>query len=554
MLIFTAQNFVGAVLEIHPKRLPDGFGVEARNMRLGSADLRPYNAANVCYTIAGTTTQRTTLYRLGRATASDTQFWLSWVEDVDVVRSLLASDPTERIYYTGQSEPRVTDNIMALAGEPYPTAYRTLGVVAPLTAMLAALNTAGTGLDETRIYLDTFVTDRGEESAPNPATARIVVKGASTVNLSALSAVPSGSTGITLRRIYVSAGNDFQLCVELDATLTTATDTGYRSQILASGGSTSRPAWLPPPSGLRGLTELWNGMLGAFVGKSLRVCEAYKPYAWPIEYENIVPDDIVGTGKFLQKWVVLTTGAPRLFMGSSPLAMSEVPTAFKQSCIAKRSIASLDAGVVWASKKGLCYITSAGSLGQGHGESIVTDGIFTREQWAAMNPATMQGCRFDEKTYICFYIESGGGRRAFLIEPHSPKGVIFLDQGAFGSYHDPISDQLFLLDTGGQVRKWHSGTPLTLTFRSGIIRNERECNPGVLKIEADTYPVAFKLWGDGVLRASVSVASNAPLRLPSGYMAQEFQYEISATGPVQIALLGESVADLLIQPPQPQQS
>ena len=64
MLIITAQNFIGAIQQIQPKRLPDGFGVEARNMRLGFGDLRPYGAASVCYTIGGATTQRNTLYRL----------------------------------------------------------------------------------------------------------------------------------------------------------------------------------------------------------------------------------------------------------------------------------------------------------------------------------------------------------------------------------------------------------------------------------------------------------------------------------------------------------
>lgn len=540
MLIVVGQNFIGAILEIHPKRLADGYGVEARNMRLGSADLRPYSAANVVHTIAGVTTQRISMYRLGRATPSDTNYWLSWTTDVDVVRSLLADDPTERVYYTGDGEPRVTDNILALAGEPYPTAYRTLGVPAPDTQMSATLNTAGSGVSETRSYLDTFVTDRGEESAPNSSPTAFVCLGGSTVNLSALATVPGGSHGITLRRIYVSTGTDYQLTIEQAASATTAIDAGVRGQVLASGGSTSRPAWLMPPAGLKGLIELWNGMIGAFVGKSLRVCEAYKPFAWPIEYENIVHDDIVGTGTFLQSWVVLTTGAPRLFMGSSPLAMSEVPSAFKQSCVSKRSIASLDAGVVWASKKGLCYISSAG-------ERIITDGIFTPEQWAAMNPATMHGQRFDEETYIGFYTDASSNKRAFLIRPAQPLGIIYLDQGAFGSYYDPIADQLYLMDAAGAVRKWNSGSALTMTYRSGIIRKPVECNPGVAQIEADAYPVAFKLWGDGVLRYTGSVLNSEPFTLPSGYMAQEYQYEVSASAAVQVVLVGEGVADLVLQ-------
>ena len=537
MLVLVAQNFIGANTEIQPKRLADGYGVECRNLRWGAVDLRPYNAPQLVYTLpAGT--QRTSLYRLGRATASDTQYWLAWVNDVDVVRSLLADDPTERIYYTGDGEPRTTDTTLALAGEPYPTAYRKLGIPAPATQMGAALAVAGTGEDETRSYLDTFVSDRGEESAPMSNPRAIVVKGGSTVNLSSLAAVPTGSHGITLRRIYVSTGNDYQLTVEQAAASTTAVDNNVRSTVLPSGGATSRPAWLVPPTNLKGLIELWNGMIGGFVGKSLRVCEANRPWAWPIEYENLVTDPIVGTGKYLQNWVVLTTGNPRLFVGSSPLSMSEVPTGFGQACVSKRSIVSLDRGVCWAGKRGLCYIGAGG-------ERVVTRGIISETQWAAMNPATMHGQKFDEETYIGFYTDSADGlRKSFLIRPEAPQGFISLDAGAFGSYYDPIADRLFLLDSTNTIKKWDSGAALDVTFRTGIKRMPMECNPGAAQVEATVYPVTFKLWGDGVLRYTKTVTDAEPFRLPGGYLAQEYQAEVKGAGPIQLVVVGGDVSDL----------
>lgn len=537
MLIAVDQNFIGANLEVHPKRLADGLGVNARNLRLGGANLRPYNSATIVYSGITASPQRQSLYRMGRATPSDTQYWLSSINDVDYVRSLLANDPTERIYYTGESEPRTTDNILALAGEPYPTAFRTLGIPAPATMMTAALGTAGTGTSETRSYLDTFVSDRGEESAPNSTPRSIIVLGGSTVNLSALATVPGGSHGITLRRIYVSTGGDYQLSVEQAAATTTATDNNVRGMILASGGSTSRPAWLVPPTALKGLIELWNGMVGGFVGKSLRICEAYKPWAWPIEYESIVHDDVVGTGKFMQNWVILTTGAPRMFVGSSPASMTEVPTPFKQSCVSKRSIASLDRGVCWASKKGLCFISQGG-------ERIVTHGIFTQAQWALMNPTAMHGQRFDEETYICFYTDASANKRAFLIRPENPQGIIYLDQGAFGSYYDPIADQLYLLDASNVVRKWDAGTALTVTFKTGITRHKQETCPSAAIVECEVYPVTYKLWADGVLVHTQTVIDSEPFRLPSGYLAQEFQREYTATGDLQVSMLAEDMADL----------
>lgn len=71
--------------------------------------------------VTATLTQQHAIYRMGRETASDTQYWLASAIDVDYARSLLASDPTERIYGTGGAfgKPAYTDNTF-LGTPPYP--------------------------------------------------------------------------------------------------------------------------------------------------------------------------------------------------------------------------------------------------------------------------------------------------------------------------------------------------------------------------------------------------------------------------------------------------
>lgn len=537
MIVISQQDFLGANLEIDPKRLGPGFGVSANNMRPGAANLRPWNGALAVYTVPGGGAQRLSLYRMGRALASDVNYWLSWLTDVDVVRSLLADDTTERIYYTGDGVPKTTDNVLALATAPYPTAFRTLGVPAPSGVIGLAVLAAGAGTIETRTYVDTFVTDRGEESAPNPGVPSIAIAATGTVTLSSLPAVPGGSTGITLRRIYVSSGGEYRQIVQQASNLTTAVDNLARGTVLASGGNLARPAWLEPPATLKGLIELWNGMIGGFLGKSLRVCEPYKPHAWPIEYENVVHDDIVGTGKWSQNWLVLTTGGPRLFVGSSPLALNEVPVEFQQACVAKRSIVNMGHGVCWASPDGLAY------MGQG-GPRILTQDIVSPANWkATFNPATIVGARL-EHFYFCSYVGADTLRRSFLIDPLSPQGIITLDPGAFAMFYDTVQDQLYLLGTGNVVNKWDAGSALTATFKSGLKRVARECNPGVVQVIADTYPVQFTLWGDGTQRHTVAIANRNPHRLPGGYMAQDFQVQVSGTTAVQGVLVAEDAQDL----------
>lgn len=539
MLIAAIQDFLGASSEVHPLRLPDGIGTVASNMRLGGMDLQPWNASSVVHTLPGLGgVQQASIYRMGRDTPSDTSYWLSSQNDVDYVRSLLATDTSERTYYTGETEPRVTDNVIGLAGTPYPTAYRTLGVPAPSSTFALAVSTPGTGPTETRVYIDTFVTDKGEESAPNSAPPSIDCPGGSTVGLSSLAAVPAGAHGINRRNIYCSTnGSEYLFVAQQAAAVTTYSDTGSRSTtVLPSGGSTSKPAWLVPPAGLRGLIELWNGMLGGFIGKSYRVCEPFQAHAWPIEYEGIVPDTIVGTGKWATNWLILTTARPRVASFTSPLQSGvDRPVDLNQSCVAKRSIVSHPHGVTWASPDGMCYVGDAGA-------KILTDGIWSPAQWRALQPSTMICTRLENWLY-CSY-DPGTGRKAFLLDPLNPLARIDLDQGALGAFYDQVSDRLYLLDTGNQIRRWDSGAALTATFRTKEFRLPAEVNAGALQLVADAYPWTVKVWGNGTLRATVTVTSRDPQVLPDGYLADRFQFEISGTSRAQGLLVGEDIDDL----------
>lgn len=395
MLIAAWSDFEGANTKLHSKRLPRGVGTRAINMRLGSADLRGWKAADTVVTTGGAT-PLISAWRMNRAEASDTDEWLQWTMDVDVVRSLIGNDPTEEIYYTGDGAPKRTDNSIGLPGAPGPAATRSLGIPKPATAMSAAVLVAGAGSSETRVYVDTYVNNQGRESAPGVA-ATLVCNAGSTATLSSLDVTSySGYPDVTLRRIYCSTdGGDYLEVVEQLIGSTTATDNLVRGDVLQSGGDVDKPAWEMPPADLTGLIGLWNGMLGGFTGKTYAVSFPNKPWAWPVEYQETLPDDIVGTGKWLQNWLILTTSQPYLVTGSSPLSLSNQPISFQQSCVSKRSIVGMGHGVCWAGPTGLCYVGQDGA-------KIITEGILTPEQWQELVPSTLVGARL-ERYYIGFF-------------------------------------------------------------------------------------------------------------------------------------------------------
>lgn len=68
-------------------------------------------------------------------------FWLHWLTDVNVVRSPIPGDTTERTYFTGDGVPRMTDSSLATTGggSDYPTNSLNLGIPVPAAALTAAL-------------------------------------------------------------------------------------------------------------------------------------------------------------------------------------------------------------------------------------------------------------------------------------------------------------------------------------------------------------------------------------------------------------------------------
>ena len=101
---------------ISPKLLPEGFGTEVKNLDTRFGDFRPFfTPATVESATAGAT-----LYRF----ATNSTF-ITNANDVDYARGPLASDSTERTYYTGDSAPKVTDTSLVI---------RTLGVPKSATA------------------------------------------------------------------------------------------------------------------------------------------------------------------------------------------------------------------------------------------------------------------------------------------------------------------------------------------------------------------------------------------------------------------------------------
>lgn len=533
MAVLRFSGFAGENRALHPKLLPDGVCTTLQNAKPGRGDLRPWRQP---LTVASVPSGRQTIYRMGRDVSSDAQYWLSWPTVVHAVRGSDAGDTTERTYYTGSGTPKVTDNTMALASAPYPTASRPLGIPAPATAMTVATSSGTwTGDLETYFYTYTYVNDWGWESAPAPVSAQNNRPSDATATLNGFAAVPAGNYAINRIRIYrtqtgATGATDFFFLHEIAIGTSSTTDDNR-----ALGEVLPTTTWLPAPDDLSNLTALWNGMMAGISGGVVRFCEPYTPYVWPIAYDVVPPDSkVVALGAFGQALLVLTTGRPLVVMGSSPDSMDQQLLEIPQACIAPRSVASMGSGVAWASNDGLCWYGAGGAR-------ILTAGLMTREQWLALKPDTLIG-RMYEGLYLGSY-DDGTGRKAFLIDPSNPTGLYFLDAGYEAMHFDELQDQLYVLNAGN-VQRWDAGGYMTYRARSKTFRMPQPVNFAAAEVTADAYPVTLRVYADGELKHTQTVTSSDPFRLPGGFMSIDWALELSGIGAVQGASMATSMMEL----------
>jgi len=533
---YAVRQFKGIAPRAEPRLLQENQAQVALNCKLWHGSLRPLQA-NLFVGNLSKPGVIQTIHRFGHATPSDTQYWFHWASDVDVCRGQVFGDVQERTYYTDGTLPKVTDGTLALSGggTNYPNASYTLGIPQPAAAATVALNGAGSGIAETRVYTYTYVSAWGEEGKPAAASVPIDVLPGQTVDLSALSGAPTGAHNIVTKRIYRSVSGSFGTAYLFVAEIAVAT-TSYNDAVAADNLGEQLPslAYSMPPATLKGLISLPNGMMAGFDGKDVYFCEPYKPHAWPLAYVMTVDYDVVALGVTDTTLVVLTKGFPYLMQGTHPDNMSMVKAEIPQACVSKRSVAFLGGAVVYASPDGMFAI--------GNGTINLTEQIFTNNEWRAFfKPDSIHGYVYDDK-YIGFY-DTGSVQGGFIIDPKRGDFTM-LDWYATAGYYDPQRDALFLVVSGLLVKFDEGVTYLTALWRSKVFYSPRPVNLGAIRVEAATYPVSVQVFADGVSKGTFSITSGMAQRLPSGYTAKTFEFLVSSAVEVYSVAFAESMAEL----------
>lgn len=434
------------------------------------------------------------------------------------------------------------------------------GWVDKLGGVATLANTAGLRTVDSRYYVVAMVTDWGEESEPSPLSIMVEVDANDTV----LVTRPGLLTGesyvgrhIVKWRLYRSntgqVGAAWQLVKEMGIDVPQFLDDVASSEL-----DSLQPqfAWAAPPyrqdgqyegevkptSGsnpyLRNLTSLANGIMAGFIDNMVAFCEPYVPYAWPVAYQVKTEFPIVAMAGSDTYLVVMTTGNPYVITGAHSSVMSAQQLAYVYPCAAARTACAVAGGVLYASTTGICLV-------QGQDAKLVTQTYFTREQWQAMNPASMHAVEHGGVYYLFHDGEAGPGCIAVSVEGGAFK-IGSCDLWGSVAWSDKLNDALYLVrgaevwqcltEHARKVGRWRSGT-------STLPKQEALAWVKVYGDQSPEAPLTVRWWADGELVHSVELDSLEPQRLPPGRFL-EHVIELEGVARVDSVVLASSTKEL----------
>jgi hypothetical protein len=501
-------------------------------------------------------------------------YWLEFENaDVRVVRSPTpGQDDDGRFYWADGIYPKMMTGTMIAGGSP---PYK-LGIPAPAVAPGVTASGGVSTTNETTSYVYTWVSALGEEGPPSPATT-ISNKIDATYHITMTAPAPADTANrnLTHTRIYRTivspqGVSNFYFVTELPiATLTYDDNRAIATDaVVVNNEILQSIAWSGPPADLQGLVALAGGFLAGWRFNEVWFSEPYNPHAWPPNYVIAVEGNIVGLGVYYQSLIILTEGQPFAATGITPDSMSLSKVQPLEACTSRNSIVNTPAGVLYSSPNGLINITPSGA------QNLTLQQI-TKDQWAEFLHLDTVAASIISQSYYAYSLEVPGVFQAdtfqddptlpsvaFQPESHYGKlpgvyislvdqrqGLVVLDptpHETFNVIQDVYNGETMILRDGVvyliDLRQLQSYAPYR--WRSKIFVLPYLQNLGAAKVywtPAITNPPATKSYfrvfagatadqlADGLpLRFEQEMTlSGQMFRLPSGYKALYYQFEVS---------------------------
>ena len=586
MAYFKLNTFNGIAPLIEPRLLRNEVGVTCENVNLQHGNLTALHPNTTYTTLNASSITSYYQYKFGGTTYN-----LEFDDDVDVVPGPIADDAFDRLYWTGQTFPRMASSTQITTGGSgaYPRSSFRLGVEAPANAPIAATPTGtddGTQIKYSTAYVYTFVTAFGEEGPPSdPSNVVTKVDGQSIVVTMSSTSGSKSDTNYTHKRLYRSnTGSnttDFQFVTEVTLATTSFTDTKNNE---ALGEIIPSTFWIAPPDDdstlypngqMKGLTAVGNGIFAGFSGKRLCFSEPFLPHAWPVAYRVTLEDEIVGISMAGNVLFIGTKGTNYIASGTDPQAMAIQKLEAAEPLLYKRSLVDMGGYCMYSGPDGLIAVEN----GQ---VTNLTEQLISTAQWRSIY--VVQGAGRQEGKYVGQYSAPYQTPQAIIYDPKGGMNALTtvdillstIGSTNRGFYTNPDTNELFLINKPSSgnctVEKFDDSSrddKRTATFKSKELPLPSPTSMNFVKVEADSYTgsgVRVKVFGDGTEIFDATITDTEPstglvatgsaptsfsattilepiLRLPTG-VHKVYQVEIISANTVHEVCLAESIDEL----------
>jgi hypothetical protein len=554
---FKLTTFTGLNKKVSPRLLPEDMAQDAQNVFLDSGriegipnDVNDSSESSNTHPASHVSSTTKTIFK------ANSTSWFTFNDDVDVIRSPIKEDTHNRFYFTGSGTfPKYTSAAAGITGSgPYPVASFRLGLPTP-AAFTAAPSVDNTSAEDgastsSRAYIYTEITTFGEEGPPSNVSSTDIVDAAngSTVTL-ALPAATSGTYSISKRRIYRTDVNGvFRFVKDVSGTAAGTTTENVDDDLLGEEIESSDNLAPPddssadhPDGPMLGITTMPNGITAGFSGNTVLFSEAFLPHSYPLANQLTTKDDIVAIASIASGLLITTKGKPLMASGTDPSAMAMVEIDANLPNSNKRSLVDMGEYAIYASPDGLVLASNSGI-------QLITEQIFTRDQWQDYYPDNIEAYEYEGK-YIAFTWNgsSNSTKKGFLFDPRGGKNAfVNLNFFATAGYNDRENDELYLV-IDGILKKFARGTTdRSYTWKSKEFFTARPISPGVAKVNAESYSsLTFKLFADGSLKHTQTVSNGEIFRLPGGYRAKVFEIQLEGTDIVNEVCVYESPQEIV---------
>lgn len=555
MVAINLNTFGGMIPAQDERLLPDQMASVAQNVWLYAGTLQGIRQLKSIRTCTSSSIKKVFRIPIGSPTREyiSNSYWLEFTtQDVDVLKAPLASDSYNRYYWTSAATGPQYNTLARIAANSSPY---TLGVPAPLNFPNVVPDGGSSTVTVSRAYLYTWVTAYGEEGAPSAAYTR-TGKQDDTWSITLIPPTDAEKAGRNLSKVRIyrtvtsSAGVATYFLVDEVVNTTTIYSDNKSDATVSANSSLQSTTWTAPPSDLKGMVAMPNGMIVGYRSNEVWFCEPYRPHAWPAVYTLSVDADVVGIGVVGQTAIVLTQTGAHAATGINPSSVSMAKISTREACLSRASIVSTPAGVIYASPNGLALATPSGVIN-------ATAALFTKDKWLdLMNISTLRAALLTTGAYYFFGQDSTGASTGGIIDPSDQRsGFVQLTTSSSidNVFNDPWTNEVFVMYVGGVYQlELSSARPRSqYTWRSKKFQATMKKDFSALKIYFDTPTEAIGDLGTLNIYADGNLVSTRPLvrsgdliRLPSGFKADFWQIEIVSKVIVANIQLASSVREL----------